>query len=100
MIAAHGIEGLVENRSHLTGGGWIFVQSRCDIESAAAILVADYFIAEDPDQEIDMEGTHITFLEFGIFTGVVELEAKAGRTSPEDIANGCLHYLETDNFRD
>lgn len=100
MIEIHGIKGLIENQSKLTGGGWIFVQSRRDIESAATILVTDYFIAEDPDEEIDMEDTHITFLEFGIFTGVVELEAKAGRTSPEDIAEGCLYYLEKDTFRD
>ncbi len=100
MKKLNGMFELIENQNILKGAGWIFVKSINDLRTLSAIIDAIYYIADDDDEEIDMEDTHKTFLEFGIFKGVIELEEKSGRKSVKDVAAGCLYYLENDTFRD
>jgi hypothetical protein len=100
MRRIDGIARLIAELQTPEANGWIFTAERSDRETIEKIVAATFFLAEDDEEEIDMEDDFPTFLEIRIFESVIELEARAGRTTPHDIAAGCLHYLVMDTFRD
>lgn len=100
MRKIEGIARLVAELPTLAMNGWIFIVERHDRETVEAIVGATFLLADDDEEEIDMEGDFPTFLEIRMLEAVVELEGKAGRTASWDIAAGCLYYLEKDTFRD
>ncbi len=79
---------------------WIMIDSKKSLATADTLLSASFLVPDDDEEEETMLDSYPTFLEAATFQDVVIVEGENGRSSLQDIAEGCIYYLEKDTFRD
>lgn len=101
MIVINGFDELLTKRDEIPDVGWLYVKESFDLESKKDINEGKYFIAQDEDEEIDLEEHYGTFLEAPIFKAIVENKLEHHPDSDrDDFLNAVVHYLENDDFLD
>lgn len=100
MKRIEGLAQLIDASPRLAETGWIFVADREDLATNATLVAADFLLADDDEEEIDMEDEYSTFVENHTFQVIVEMKEKIGKPDPASVAEGCLYYLEFDTFQD
>lgn len=100
MIEVEEFEKLYERYQQSDDQGWIMIEKDTDIETVAKLMNAKFTIADDESEEKELSKVMDLFLEIPTFQDIIMNEHEANRTSMEDVAKGCLYYLERDTFRD
>lgn len=101
MIVINGFDELLTKRDEIPDVGWLYVEESFDLKSKKDINQGKYFIAQDEDEEIDLEENYGTFLEAPIFKAIVENKLEHHPDSgKDDFLNAVVHYLENDDFLD
>ena len=100
MKTFDGLAALIERFGDEDEQGWILLEERRSLADPDALIAGRFILADDEDEEEELLRIYPSFLEIHTFVAVVETEREASRTGVEDIAAGCLHYLEMDAFRE
>lgn len=101
MIVINSFDELLTKRDEIPDVGWIYVEESFDLKSKKDINQEKYLIAQDKDEEIDLEENYGTFLEAPIFKAIVENKLEHHPDSDrDDFLKAVIHYLENDDFLD
>lgn len=99
MRTFSGIDDLLAQRATFPDSGWIFVDKDVEPISEAQLRARQFFMAEDGDEEFDMEDTHRTWLEAPMFLAIVQQRLEKNRAAPvSEIIAAAIHYLDKDTF--
>ncbi|NHZ36922.1 hypothetical protein [Massilia rubra] len=99
MMRCSGIDELLAHRDAFPESGWIFVEKTFDTVSELHIREEPFFIAENDDEEFDLEETHRTWLEAPMFLAIVQARLEKNHAAPTgELIAAAIHYLEKDTF--
>lgn len=96
-----GFEKLLKVRPDLPDYGWIYIDKHFDTESPSDIINGQYYISENDEDEMLLEGNYSTFLEAPIFNAVVENKlVNTPNSGSDELIDAIIYYLENDDFQD
>ncbi|XTZ39046.1 DUF7716 domain-containing protein [Salmonella enterica] len=100
MIVIKGFEELLRQYENLSDVGWSYVTTSFDLDSQKDILNGSYYLAENEDEEMDLEENYGTFLEVSIFKAIIENQIEHHPDSESnDFLEAVRYYLEKDDFQ-
>ncbi|AKH62252.1 hypothetical protein GPY51_15640 [Photorhabdus laumondii subsp. laumondii] len=101
MKTISGFDQLLSLYKQLPDVGWIYIDKDFDTESTQDILNKNYYLAENDDEEFDMDETHGTFLECPMFADIIDNKLEHNPNAiKEDLIEAVIHYLVYDDFLD
>ncbi|UOD27431.1 hypothetical protein INH39_18035 [Massilia violaceinigra] len=99
MMTFSGIGDLLAHQNAFPESGWIFVEKSFDTTSEKDIREGRFCIAQDDDEEFDLEETHCTWLEAPMFRAIVGERLEKNPAAPlGELIAAAIHYLDKDTF--
>jgi hypothetical protein len=81
--------------------GWIFFDKKIDVGSESAIRAAQFFIAENELEEIELEQSKRTLVECPTLADIISVLGKRSiKPSADEYLEGLLYYRENDDFKE
>lgn len=81
--------------------GWVFVDKATTLESASAIRVAQFYIAENELEEIELERSKRTLVECPMLADIISvLDNRSISPSADDYLAALIYYHENDDFKE
>ena len=99
MMTFSGIDDLLAHRNAFPESGWIFVEKTFDTTSEKDIREGFFYIAQDDDEEFDLEETHCTWLEAPMFRAIIGERLEKNPAAPlGELIAAAIYYLDKDTF--
>lgn len=103
MITVKGLVNLIAYGEKITEPRWYFVDKEFGNSSKSDISNSNYYIAEDDDEEFDLEDDvkYKTFLDSATFKAIIDNKLEHHpNASTDELLEAVIYYIEEDDFLD
>lgn len=103
MITMKGLVNLIAYGEKIIEPRWYFVDKKFGRSSKGDISNSNYYIAENDDEEFDLEDDvkYKTFLDSATFKAIIDNKFEHHpNASTDELLEAVIYYLEEDDFLD